>query len=436
MNVCPTPDSSPHQHESSNKISDLSCFVIQNAAAIALPKLMFNFKSFELTSHLVGLPGKYEQSAFLNSVQSRQKLGLFQSKLPPEIMQRIFEYIPLRHLLFCVAQLCKYVRSCIMDRSFVASTLKYRQKELMAPSSLKKLPQQIAWMHLPTPYQLEFAKFLQCKKPRRINWRYLDLTGVIPSGIGLIYSLKSLFLQGNRLFGSIPDEIGELVFLQFLDLSENNLSGSIPASLGKLNCLMELLLKENKFTGSIPREICALNNLNILDLSHNKFSGAIPPGLFENEHLRSIYLNNNELSGSIIIFPSLLNKPNLETILLNSNKLTGNVPSQLSKFTNLLGVKLSNNFLVGNIPEILAEMKQLRTIDLSDNQLQGIIPEFRETVDLRIDGNRDVDKSFTVVERIMEKECIACEFDCRAQCTCVGQGEPKKRRVETRNGDI
>ncbi|KAH9714631.1 protein kinase domain-containing protein [Citrus sinensis] len=77
--------------------------------------------------------------------------------------------------------------------------------------------------------------------------------GVIPTEIGGLKNLESLFLGYNRLRGSIPDSFGDLISLKFLNLSNNNLSGAIPTSLEKLSYLEDLNLSFNKLEGEIPR---------------------------------------------------------------------------------------------------------------------------------------------------------------------------------------
>ena len=68
-------------------------------------------------------------------------------------------------------------------------------------------------------------------------------------------------LSSNELTGSIPSEIGILTNLTSLNLSGNELTGSIPPEIGNLTNLTYLNLSYNQFTGVIPESICELNNL-------------------------------------------------------------------------------------------------------------------------------------------------------------------------------
>ncbi|KAM7266144.1 hypothetical protein ACFE04_019528 [Oxalis oulophora] len=60
------------------------------------------------------------------------------------------------------------------------------------------------------------------------------ITGEIPFNIGFL-QVATLSLQGNQLSGNIPSIIGLMQALAVLDLSFNNLSGSIPPVLGNLS---------------------------------------------------------------------------------------------------------------------------------------------------------------------------------------------------------
>ena len=83
------------------------------------------------------------------------------------------------------------------------------------------------------------------------------LSGTIPSTIGQLTSLKSLYLGDNKLIGTIPSTIGQLSLNLFaLSLSNNQLSGTIPQTIGKLSSLLFLGLNDNRLTGIVPFSLC------------------------------------------------------------------------------------------------------------------------------------------------------------------------------------
>ena len=58
-----------------------------------------------------------------------------------------------------------------------------------------------------------------------------DLSGTIPSSLGDLTNLESLYLFRNDLRGQIPSSMGNLKSLNCLYISENGLTGCIPAGL-------------------------------------------------------------------------------------------------------------------------------------------------------------------------------------------------------------
>ncbi|XP_068307453.1 probable leucine-rich repeat receptor-like protein kinase At1g35710 [Pyrus communis] len=143
------------------------------------------------------------------------------------------------------------------------------------------------------------------------NW----LSGSIPTSLGQLTNLSTLYLFRNNLFGTIPKEIGNLkslVDLEFipkeignlkslvdLELSYNKLIGLIPTSLGQLINLSTLYLGSNNLSGTIPKEIGNLKSLRNLSLYKNQLSGSIPTSLGQLTNLSTLYLYSNNLSGTI-----------------------------------------------------------------------------------------------------------------------------------------
>jgi hypothetical protein len=129
-----------------------------------------------------------------------------------------------------------------------------------------------------------------------------DLTGSIPSEIGIASSLLALVLVGTKLEGKIPTELGKLVALEDLFLASNMLSGPIPSEVGLLVNLEGLYLSGNLLSGSIPDEIGRLTNLLYMEIENNWLRGPIPSSignLSKLQHLSMDGLGGSGLNGTI-----------------------------------------------------------------------------------------------------------------------------------------
>lgn len=198
-----------------------------------------------------------------------------------------------------------------------------------------------------------------------------NLSGSLPTALGNLSQLQSLYLYRNNLTGSIPSQLGNLQSLGVLSLGENRLSGSIPTTLGNLSKLVLLDLRVNLLTGSIPSELRQLTNLNDLFLLSNQLTGSIPD--FSNmPYLRTLALSGNRLSGTIPA--SLGSLPALQGLALESNQLTGSIPAELGNLSNLTYLYLSLNTISGSIPSQLGNLSKLNYLIISNTQLSGSIP--------------------------------------------------------------
>ncbi|KAL7490391.1 hypothetical protein ACHAWT_000019, partial [Skeletonema menzelii] len=97
-----------------------------------------------------------------------------------------------------------------------------------------------------------------------------NLSGSIPTEIGLLKSLEYLYLYTHQLTGTIPSEIGLMENLTVLDLYNNQLNGTIPSEIGLMENLEKLDLAVNDLTGTIPSEIGLMKNLSELFAFFNR----------------------------------------------------------------------------------------------------------------------------------------------------------------------
>ncbi len=93
-----------------------------------------------------------------------------------------------------------------------------------------------------------------------------------------------MWLDNNNITGTIPTEIGLMTELVSVSMTNATLSGSLPTELGNLVNLRRLWLYNNKLTGSIPPVLNQLTKLEVLELHQNQLGGAMPQGICENIH--------------------------------------------------------------------------------------------------------------------------------------------------------
>jgi len=191
-----------------------------------------------------------------------------------------------------------------------------------------------------------------------------ELIGAIPSELGNLTNVIELTLYQNKLTGAIPTELGSLTNLISLDLSVNKLTGAIPTEFGSLTNLISLDLSSNQLTRAIPTELGSLTNLLFLDLSVNKLTGAIPNELGSLTNLTSFDLSTNQLSSKI---PTELgNLTNLKNLYLYSNRLSEKLPNSFSTFESLEGLYIKNNNLTKDHSEEVNDW--LKDLDLLDDK--------------------------------------------------------------------
>lgn len=166
------------------------------------------------------------------------------------------------------------------------------------------------------------------------SWSESDSTPCHWSGIHCIRNrVTSLYLPNRNLTGYMPSELGLLNSLTRLSLASNNFSKPIPANLFNATNLVYLDLAHNSFSGPIPDRIKTLKNLTHLDLSSNLLNGSLPQFLLD---LRA-------LTG---------------TLNLSFNQFSGQIPEMYGHFPVMVSLDLRNNNLSGEIPQVGSLLNQ------------------------------------------------------------------------------
>jgi hypothetical protein len=200
-----------------------------------------------------------------------------------------------------------------------------------------------------------------------------SVNGAIPSSLGNLTNLTTLYLSHNNLTGQIPFSLRQLGHLSVLDLSRNSLTESIPTSFALLGNLSVLDLSVNNLSGLIPPGIGTLVKLQYLNLSSNGFSSSIPPQLGDLESLVDLDLSFNGLTGSVPA--DLRGLKNLKNMIIGKNSLDGLLPDNLfATLMQLQSLVLRHNGFTGDLPKVLWSMPELRLLDVSGNNFTGMLP--------------------------------------------------------------
>ncbi|KAK7844599.1 putative leucine-rich repeat receptor-like protein kinase [Quercus suber] len=146
---------------------------------------------------------------------------------------------------------------------------------------------------------------------QKISWNfYITFYELIDS--------SGRLLDGNQLTGSIPSTLGLVQTLEVLRIDRNALSGPVPSNFNNLSNLNQMFLSNNKLTGPLPN-LTGMIFLSYVDISNNTFDGSdAPPWLPTLQSLTTLVLKKNQLNGSLVIGTSHSNQLKLIDLQFNS----------------------------------------------------------------------------------------------------------------------
>ncbi|EEF52194.1 receptor-like protein kinase 7 [Ricinus communis] len=241
----------------------------------------------------------------------------------------------------------------------------------------------------PTPFPPQIVKLT------KLNWLYLSncsISGTIPQGIRNLSELINFEASDNNLSGEIPSEIGMLKNLWQLELYNNSLTGELPFGLRNLTKLENFDASMNNLKGNLS-ELRFLTNLVSLQLFYNGLSGEIPAefGLFKK--LVNLSLYGNKLTGPLpqqigswakfhfvdvsenfltgTIPPNMCKQGTMQQLLMLQNNLTGEIPASYASCKTLKRFRVSKNSLSGTVPAGIWGLPDVNIIDVEENQLEG-----------------------------------------------------------------
>ncbi|XP_076898074.1 leucine-rich repeat receptor protein kinase HPCA1-like [Bidens hawaiensis] len=186
-----------------------------------------------------------------------------------------------------------------------------------------------------------------------------QLSGDIPlrlfnSNMKLIH----LLLENNNLTGTIPSTLGLVTSLTVVRLDKNLLRGSVPSNINNLTNTTEMFLSNNRLTGPIP-DLTGMSVLNYIDLSDNSFDPYDVPSWLSTLHaLTTIKMHNTNLGGEIPV--ALFRLPQLQHVVLSNNQINGTLDISSNPSTQLELVDLQTN----DITDFTQRRHYLNSIDL------------------------------------------------------------------------
>ncbi|XP_047155180.1 receptor-like protein EIX2 [Vigna umbellata] len=218
--------------------------------------------------------------------------------------------------------------------------------------------------------------------------RHLDLSfnyfkaGDLKSFIN-ICTLHSLNMVRNNLTEDLLSILGNLSngcvrhSLQELDLTDNNITGTL-SDISVFSSLKSLFLDRNRLSGRIPEGVKLPSTLEDLSMSSNSLQGGIPKSFRDACSLQSFTISDNSLSVELPMIISHLSgcaRYSLQVLNLHGNQINGTLPD-FSTFTSLKDLSLSENKLNGEIPKNIQFPPKLEDLDISSNSLKGMLTDY------------------------------------------------------------
>ncbi|KAJ8429941.1 hypothetical protein Cgig2_017991 [Carnegiea gigantea] len=205
-----------------------------------------------------------------------------------------------------------------------------------------------------------------------------QLTGSIPvsngtaPGLDLLVKTKHFHFGMNQLSGPIPPGLfrPDMVLIHVL-FDNNNLTGSIPSTLGLVKTLETVRFDRNQLSGPLPTNLNNLTNCNELVLSNNAFTDFIPD-LTGMNNLNRLDMSNNSFSPSDGIPPWFSTLQSLTTVMMERTELEGELPAKFFSFPQLETVVMRNNRLNGTLEFGNSYSRQLQLIDLHNNSIESV----------------------------------------------------------------
>ncbi|WJX10381.1 hypothetical protein P8452_01115 [Trifolium repens] len=219
-------------------------------------------------------------------------------------------------------------------------------------------------------------------------------------------SLQQIWVHGNSFTGPIPyfsnhDQLFDV------SLRDNMLTGVVPSSLTKLESLKIVNLTNNDLQGSPPKFQDGVQVDMDMDKGRHSFCTEVvgqPCSQLVNVLLTVVepfgyplklaqsWQGNDPCRDSNWLGIVCSSGGNIIIIDFENKGFSGSISPSFASLSSVTKLRLANNNLTGTIPKELASMPALKLLDVSNNSLYGQIPSFRTDVVVITSGNPDIGK--------------------------------------------
>ncbi|GAV77368.1 Pkinase domain-containing protein/LRR_1 domain-containing protein [Cephalotus follicularis] len=171
-----------------------------------------------------------------------------------------------------------------------------------------------------------------------------ELSGTIPPNLfSSNMTLIHVLFESNQLTGSLPSTLGLVQTLEAVRFDRNQLSGPVPSNINNLTNVNELFLSNNRLTGLVPN-LTGMILLQYLDMSNNSFDASDAPSWFSTlQSLTTLMMDSTQLRGHVPV--DLFSLSNLQTVVLRNNRLNGTLDIGTSYSNQLQLINLQNNLI-------------------------------------------------------------------------------------------
>ena len=123
-----------------------------------------------------------------------------------------------------------------------------------------------------------------CSPGQAYQWYWIECNGG---------DVVDLYPYENQVSGTLPSEIGLLTELTYISLPSNALDGTLPTEMGELTKMREShsFLYDNWFTGPVPTEMGRWTSMTgFLDFEDNLLTGTLPTELGKLTKMSEVFI--------------------------------------------------------------------------------------------------------------------------------------------------